>query len=122
MESIWVLGGGVVSPDEDVVDIIDSAAGLVSELALGSALVKSDHCGEVLLGDRGGVGRANKSVSVGGVSDNAHLNSLLGNLIDDGTLSLENFSVGLEEISALHSWASGSSTNKNADIGILESN
>jgi len=51
VESIWVLGGGVVSPDDDVVDIIDGAASLISELTLGSALVKSGKSGEVLLGD-----------------------------------------------------------------------
>lgn len=39
--------------------------------------------------------RANKSVGVSRVSNNSDLHGLLGNSIDDGTLSLENFSVGL---------------------------
>ena len=36
------------------------------------------------------------------------------------TLSLENFGVGLQEVSALHTGASGSSTDENSDIAVLE--
>lgn len=64
--------------------------------------------------------RANQSIRVSGVSNNAHLDCLFSHGIDGGTLSLENFSVGCEEISAFHSWASWSGTNKHANIGILE--
>lgn len=66
--------------------------------------------------------RANQSVGVGGVSNNTDLDSLLGDGINCGTLSLENFGIGLEKVRTFHSWASWSSTDKNGDIGILEAN
>lgn len=111
----------MVTPDDDVVDILDGSSSLVCKLAYSSALVKSGQSSEVLLGDSGSIVRANESVGVGGVSDDTNLHSLLGHSIDGGTLSLENFGVGCKEISSLHSGTSGSGANKHTDVSILKS-
>ena len=41
----------MVSPDENVVDILDGGASLIRELADGPILIKSGQGTEVLLGD-----------------------------------------------------------------------
>jgi len=120
--NIRVLSGRVVTPDEDVVDFLNSGSSALSNLADGSVLVESSQSGEVSLGDGGSVVRSDKSVGVGGVSDNADLASLLGDSIHSSSLSLEDLSVSLEEISSFHTRASGSSTDHYNDIGILEGN
>ena len=112
----------MITPDDDVVNILDGGTSLVGELADSSALIESGEGAEVLLGDGGGVVGADQSVGVGWVSNDGNLDGLLGDLVDGGTLSLENLSVGLEEVGTLHSWASGASTDENADISVLETN
>ena len=42
-------------------------------------------------------------------------------LVDQLSLSLEDLCIGLKKICSLHSWTSWSSSDKNANIGILES-
>jgi len=41
----------MIAPDNDVTDILDSGSSLVSQLADGSALIKSSQRAKVLLGD-----------------------------------------------------------------------
>ena len=111
----------MVSPNDHVLNFVALGTSLVSKLANGTALIESSKSSEVLLGDGGGVVRGNESVGVSGVANNANLDGLLGDLVEGGTLGLENLCVGLKEIRALHSGASRSSTNKNSDIAVLES-
>ena len=122
VESIRVLSGGMVTPDDDVVDVLNGGTGLVGDLAGSSALIKSGESGEVRLGDRGGVVGADECVGVGRVADNGDLHGLLGDGIDGSTLSLENLGVGLKEIGSFHSGASGSGSDENSDVSILEAN
>lgn len=121
VESVRVLGGGVVAPDGHFLHFFDLAASALSKLAHSSALVESSESAEVSLRDGGCVVRADECVSVGGVADNGDLDCLLCDLIDGLTLSLENLGVGLKKVTALHTRASGASTNKNSNIGVLES-
>ena len=51
MESVGVLSGRVITPNDEVLDLVGMDASLVSNLADGSALVKSGECAKVLLGD-----------------------------------------------------------------------
>ena len=112
----------MVAPNDDVIDVLDGGTSLVSQLAHSSALVKSRQGSEILLGDRGCVVGANESVGVGRVADDAHLDSLLGHLIDGATLGLENFGISLKQVRALHAGASWAGTDKHANIGVLEAN
>lgn len=90
---VWVLRGRVVSPDDDVVDVLHLAAGLASDLADGSGLVESGQGGELLLWDGWGVVGGNQSVGVSWVSNNANLDGLLGDLVDGLALSLEDLGI-----------------------------
>lgn len=85
-------------------------------------MIQSSEGGEVLLWDRWGIGRGDEGVGVGWVSNNANLDSLLGDLIESGSLSLEDLGIGLKKISSLHSWSSWSCAHKDCDVSILESN
>ena len=120
MESVRVLSGRVITPDDEVIDLFSMAANLVGNLALGSALVKSGECAKVLLGDRGGVVGADESISIGGITDNDNLHGLLSNSVDSLPLCLENLSVGLEEVSSFHSGASWPGANQNSYIAVFE--
>lgn len=122
MVHVRVLGGRVVTPDVNVVDFLNGSSGALSNLADSSVLVKSSQSREVSLWDGGSVVRGNEGVGVGGVSNNTDFASLLGNGVHGGTLSLEDLSVSLEEISSLHTGSSRSGTNHHNDIGVLETN
>ena len=120
MERVRILRGRMVAPDDNVLDVLNLAACLGGDLADSASLIQSSQCGEVLLRNRRSVGRSNEGVRVGGVTDNANLHGLLGDLVESATLGLEDLGVGLEEISSLHTGTSRSSANKECNIGILE--
>lgn len=120
MEGVRVLRSRVVAPDGHVRDLLDVCASLLSELADSSRLIESSESTEVRLGDGGSEVGGDQSVSVSGVADNDDLGRLLGDLIDGLALSLENLGVSLKKVSALHSGASGTSTDKDSDIDVLE--
>lgn len=52
MESVWVLCGRVVSPDDDVLNLVQGGACLFRKLAQSSALVESGQGGKVCFGNR----------------------------------------------------------------------
>jgi len=89
--------------------------------ACGTVLVKSSHGSEVLLGDGGGVVGGDQGVGVARVADNADIDSLLGDLVQGGSLSFENGTVGLQEVRPLHTGTTRSGTNQDGNIGIFES-
>lgn len=120
--NIRVLSGGMVTPNNDVVNVFNSSTGSLGNLADGSALVESSQSVEVSLRDGRSVVGSNKSVGVSGVTDNENFDALLSNFIQSSTLSLENFGVSAEEILAFHTRATRSSTNKNSGIAVLETN
>lgn len=49
--NIRVLGGGVITPDNDVVDFLDGSSSSLSDLTNSSALIESCKSIEVSLGD-----------------------------------------------------------------------
>ena len=118
---IGVLSGRVVSPNVEVDNILNSGSSALSNLGDSSVLIESSQSGEVSLGDGRGVLGSDESVGVSGVSDNTDLASLLGNSIHSGSLGLEDLGVGLEEISSFHTGTSGSGTDHDDDISVLES-
>ena len=119
---IWVLSIGVVSPNDNVVNVVDVSAHLVGKLAVGAVLIEAGESGEVRLRDRGSVVGADECVGVCWVANNSDLDSLLRNLVDGFTLRLEDLRVGGEEISTFHSWSSWSGTDHDDDVGVLECN
>ena len=110
----------MISPDDDFVNLVDGGTNLFTENALSTTLIEASQSSEVLLGDRGGKVGGNECVGVGGVSNNANFHGLLGNLVKGFSLSLENFGISSEEITTLHSGATGTGTNKDSNIDVLE--
>lgn len=121
MEKIGELGVGVVSPDENVVDIGDVNASLFGDLVAGSVVVQTSESAEVLLGDGGGAGGSNKAVGVGGVSDNEDLYGLLGNLVQYFSLFRKDCGILFDQVLALHSLETREGTNKDHVVYVSES-
>ena len=111
----------MVTPDKDIFDRLNGNSLYLSQDALSPALVEAGQSSELLFGDAGSVVRSDQSVRVGRVTDNANLHGLLGDFVESLTLSLENFSVSAEEISALHARTTGLGSNEHGHINVLES-
>jgi len=112
----------MVAPDIDVANRFNWAFLAISNDGLSSALVKTCECGEILLWNAGSIVGSDEGVGVCGVSDDTNLYSLLGNFVKSFTLSLKDLSVGSEEITTLHTWTTGSGTDKDSNVAILETN
>lgn len=110
----------MVTPNDGAVDVINLGVSLFSEDRFSTVLIKAGQSSKVFLRDGGSVGTGNEGVCVSRVADDADFDSLLGNLVKSLTLSLEDFSIGGEEVGALHTGAARSGTNENSNINILE--
>lgn len=110
----------MISPNKDIVDILNGNILSLSNDTDGTALVEAGQGSEVLLGDAGGKLGGNKSVGVGGVTDDTDFHGLLGDLVKGLTLSLEDLGVGGEEITTFHTGTTGSSADEDSNVNILE--
>lgn len=117
---IWVLSQGVVSPNDDVLDVFNSGLELVGELGDSSVLVQSSKGGEIFLRNGGSVVGCDEGVSVSGVSNNQNLDGFLGNVVDCLSLDLEDLGILAKKIFSFHSRASGLGTNKDGSISLIE--
>ena len=115
-----VLGGAVVTPDGDVLDVLGGDIELLGELGLGAVMIEAGKSREVLLGDRGGVQHGNTGIGVGRVSHNQNLHGLLGVLIQGLALVLEDGAVLGQKILPLHTLLPGESTDEDSVVDILE--
>lgn len=83
-------------------------------------MIKSGHGGEVFNWKVWGVSLANKSICVGWVSNNNGL-SITGTVIVDSLANGdEDLSVILKQVSALHTWSTRLSTDREVVVDILE--
>lgn len=117
---VWVLGQGVVAPNDHVLDILHRDLQLVAQLGESAVLVQSGEGGEVLLWDRRRVVGRNEGVGVGRIAYNEHLDVLLSELIDGFALGLEDLSVRGQEVLALHAGATRLSPDKDGNISLVE--
>ena len=118
--SVGILGGRVVPPNVDILDILNWHFLAFCNNALSTALIKTRQSSEVLLGDAWSKVRCNKCIGVGGIAYNTDLNSLLRDLVKSLALSLENLSVGAEEITTFHAGTTRFGTHEHRNINILE--
>ena len=88
----------MVPPNDNVLHVFDLRASAVCNLRHSAGLVQPSQSSEVLLGDGGGEVGSDQGIRVSRVTHNAHLDCLLGNLVQSLTLSLENLSVRLQQI------------------------
>ena len=115
-----VLGGGVVTPDGNVLDVLGGDLELLGDLGLGTVVVETGKGREVLLGDGRSVQHGDTSVGVGGVANDQHLDGLLGELVQSLTLVLEDRAVLGQEVLPLHTLLTGEGTDKNGVVDVLE--
>ena len=64
--------------------------------------------------------RCNECVGIGGIANNTDLDRLLGDLVKSLALSLENFSIGAQEITTFHAGTTRFGTHKHRNINVLE--
>jgi hypothetical protein len=112
----------VVTPDAKFLDVSYLRVGLQSQLSKGSVVIQSSHGSEILLGDALSVVLEDEAVSVSRVSDDDSLASSLGVIAHGFANTNKDLSIIFEEISTLHTWATGLGTNHECVINILESN
>ncbi len=110
----------MVSPNNDVLHILDSHFDSVSHLGESSVLVESSESGKVLLRYGGSVVRSDQGIGVSGVANNKDLNGLFSNSVDSLSLGFEDLSVVIEEVFAFHAWTSWLSTDKDCHVSVCE--
>ena len=110
----------MVTPDGHLLDIGDLGASLEGELGEGTVVIETGHGREVLSGEVWGVALADESVGVGGVADGDRLAVTRSVVVDGLTNGDKDLTVVLEEVSALHTWATGLGTDEEVVVNISE--
>jgi len=118
---VWVLSLGVISPDNNILNISAWDTESSGDLVHRSVLVKSSQSSNVSSWDLWSEFSKDSSVSVSWVTDNADLNIWVGVILDESSLSLEDSSVGLQQVSSNHTLSSWSSTNQQSNLASSES-
>lgn len=120
VEDVRVLGGGVVAPDGQALDVCDRGARLLRELGQRAVVVQAGHGGEALGRDVRGGGLGDQGVGVGRVADDQDAHVVRGVVVDGLALRLEDAAVGLEEVTALHALGPRPGADEEADVGAVE--
>lgn len=98
---VGVHSTGVVTPDHEVLDGVGGDSELIGELRECAVVVESGHGVEVLVGDAGGVVRADQGVGVGGVADHQGLEVAGGVIVDGLSGVYEDLAVVGDEVISL---------------------
>ena len=122
ISNIRELSGGVVAPDDHVLDLVHIGRRALGDLEHGSVMVETGESREVLLGDFGSILGKSEAVGVCGVGNHEAAAGGLGDLVESSALLFEDFGIDLEQLLALHSLLSGEASYENAHIDILEHN
>lgn len=85
-----------------------------------AVVVELHEGGEVLAWYAGAVLGEGEAVGVAGVGDDEDLGGVLGVLVEDLALLLEDLVVEHEEVGALHAGLAGLSSEEDADVDVLE--
>lgn len=120
VSNIRELGGGVVAPDDDVLDGLNCDLGSASDLEHGSVMVETSKSAEILLRDLRGELRKSETVGVCGVGYNETAAGRLGDVVESGTLFFEDFGVDLEEFFSLHAFLAREASHKNTNVNVLK--
>lgn len=84
-------------------------------------MVKTGHGREVSLWDIWGVGGQDVAVGVCGVCNDEYLCGGFADFVEDFSLSLEDVTVGLEELFTFHSLLTWETTNEKRNVDVSES-
>lgn len=121
MWDISVLGGTVVSPNNDILDGLNWSIKFGGEHWDGSILVESSEGCKVLFRDWRGKMRCNQSVGVSWVSHNKNFDVFICVIIKSFSLIPENESVLTQKIFSFHTRTSWFSTDQNGNLSSCES-
>ncbi len=122
MVDIRVLRSGVVTPDDDAINVSAVLTCLFGQLRDGAVVVETSHGRELTGFEVWCVTVCDQRIGIGRVTNNQHFNIAAGIVIDGLALCRENRSVGFEQIFALHAWAAGTCAYQQAVIGVFECN
>ena len=110
----------MVAPNDHLLDGVQRLADLLGDLGHGAVVVQTHHGGEVAHGDFGGGLHGDECVGVGGVADNDDADIAGSDFIDGRTLNLEDLGVYGQKILALHAGSTGTRTDEEGVIRVLE--
>ena len=117
---VGVLRRRVVTPDGEVLHSFDGCAGLLGDLRLGAVLVEAGHREPAVGGNFRRVGTSDQAVGVARVSDNQHPNVASGVGGNGASLGLEDATVDVQQVAALHTGLAGNRTNEQSPVGAVE--
>lgn len=120
VEDVRVLGGRVVAPDGQALDVGDVGAGLLRELRDRAVVVQAGHRGEALGRYVRGGGLRDERVGVGRVAHDQDLDVVRGVVVDRLALRLEDAAVGGEQVAALHALGTRAGADEQRDVRTLE--
>ena len=120
VEDVGVLGGRVVAPDGDLLDVGDLGAGLLGQLRDGPVVVQAGQRGEPLLGDVGRVVLRDQRVGVGRVAGHADADVVGGDGVERLALRGEDRAVGLQQVAALHARAARPGADEQRQVDAVE--
>jgi hypothetical protein len=106
------LSQTVISPNDDILDILHSFFQLFCDLCNRSILIQSGQSGEILLWNISGIEGSDQCICVGRVSDHCDFTVGFCEIGDGFSLGFEDSAVCAEEILAFHTRAAGTSANK----------
>ncbi len=120
MANIRILSLAMISPDEDILDISNFSLEFLSDLGVGSILIKSGKSREVLGGNLGSVLSQDPAVSVCGVGDDETSDGFFSDFLESFSLFGEDLSVNGEEILSFLSRFSRESSDEDNDVTVNE--
>ena len=114
------MGGGVVAPHHQVVDVVLVAAQLLPQLGQGPVVVEPHHGVEPIVGHILGGVHGDQGIGIGRVAHDQHPNVVGGMVVDGLALGSENFAVGGEQVGALLALAARHGAHQECGIGAVE--
>ena len=121
MEGIWILGGTVIAPNRDLLDIGVGDTSLLGQLRDGAVVIQARHRRKALGGHIGRIALGDQAVGVGRVADHedAHICCRIG--VDRLALHRKDRSIGTQQILTLHPLTARACTNQQGPVDIFES-
>ena len=120
LEDVGVLGGRVVAPDRELLDVRRGYAGLCSQLGERTVVVETGQRREAFPRNVRGVAHGDQRIGVGRVAGDRDSDVVGRVVIECLALRGEDRAIGLEEVRAFHSLAARACANEKSQVGSVE--
>ena len=117
---IGILGGGMIAPNDHLVDLGERCSGLLAELGEPPVVIEARHRGETIRRDRRRVTLSDQRIGVRGIADHQDAYLAARDRIQRLALRREDLGVLEQQILALHAGAARSRAHQHRDVAILE--